>query len=182
MELFNDDVKNGDRNASSSIQLNNGDVVWIKVRDYHAAGEQTLAEAKPHVTAKLIEEKALNAAKAKIQKTLDEFRTKPAAAVTKGNLVFEDVGIYTRAEGLLKRDVQRAAFSVTPPNAGHWSVTTAHMPNELVVVAVSEVKKNPIDVLSAEQRNELVELYRQLRGQQEFDDYTRYLKSHAKIK
>ncbi|MCO8042782.1 SurA N-terminal domain-containing protein [Acinetobacter bohemicus] len=182
VKLFNDDVKNGDRNASSSIQLNNGDVVWIKVRDYHAAGEQTLAEAKPHVTAKLIEEKALNAAKAKIQKTLDEFRTKPAAAVTKGNLVFEDVGIYTRAEGLLKRDVQRAAFSVTPPKAGHWSVTTAHMPNELVVVAVSEVKKNPIDVLSAEQRNELVELYRQLRGQQEFDDYTRYLKSHAKIK
>src|SRR5690606_12758551 len=151
VKLFNDDVKNGDRNASSSIQLNNGDVVWIKVRDYHAAGEQTLAEAKPHVTAKLIEEKALNAAKAKIQKTLDEFRTKPAAAVTKGNLVFEDVGIYTRAEGLLKRDVQRAAFSVTPPKAGHWSVTTAHMPNELVVVAVSEVKKNPIDVLSAEQ-------------------------------
>ncbi|TSH73953.1 peptidylprolyl isomerase [Acinetobacter sp. RF15A] len=182
VKLFNDDVKNGDRNASSSIQLNNGDVVWIKVRDYHAAGEQTLAEAKPHVTAKLIEKKALNAAKAKIQKTLDEFRTKPAAAVTKGNLVFEDVGIYTRAEGLLKRDVQRAAFSVTPPKAGHWSVTTAHMPNELVVVAVSEVKKNPIDVLSAEQRNELVELYRQLRGQQEFDDYTRYLKSHAKIK
>ncbi|HJF27802.1 MAG TPA: SurA N-terminal domain-containing protein [Acinetobacter lwoffii] len=182
VKLFNEDVKNGDRNASSSIQLNNGDVVWIKVRDYHAAGEQTLAEAKPHVTAKLIEEKALNAAKAKIQKTLDEFRTKSAAAVTKGNLVFEDVGIYTRAEGLLKRDVQRAAFSVTPPKAGHWSVTTAHMPNELVVVAVSEVKKNPIDVLSAEQRNELVELYRQLRGQQEFDDYTRYLKSHAKIK
>jgi len=27
-----------------------------------------------------------------------------------------------------------------------------------------------------------VKLYQQLRGQQEFDDYTRYLKSHAKIK
>ena len=25
-------------------------------------------------------------------------------------------------------------------------------------------------------------LYQQLRGQQEFDDYTRYLKEHAKIK
>ncbi|ATO20692.1 peptidylprolyl isomerase [Acinetobacter sp. LoGeW2-3] len=182
VKLFNDDVKNGDRNVSSSIQLANGDVAWVKVRNYHAAGEQSLAEAKPRVKAKLIEEKALALAKAEVQKSLDEFKTKPAASVAKGNLVFEDAGIYTRAEGLLKRDVQRAAFSVKAPKAGFWSVTTASLPNELVVVAVSEVKKNPIDVLSEEQRTELAKLYAQLRGQQEFDDYTRYLKSQAKIK
>ena len=152
------------------------------MRNYHAAGEQTLAEAKPRVKAQLIEDKAAALAKAKIQKALDEFKTKPAAAVAKGDLIFEDAGVYTRAEGLLKRDVQRAAFSLPTPKAGHWSVTTAKMPNELVVVAVSEVKKNPVDVLSAEQRSELVKLYQQLRGQQEFDDYTRYLKSQAKIK
>jgi peptidyl-prolyl cis-trans isomerase D len=182
VKLFNDDVKNGDRNVSSSIQLANGDVAWVKVRDYHAAGEQSLAEAKPRVKAELIEEKARALAKAQIQKSLDEFKTKPAASVSKGNLVFEDAGIYTRAEGLLKRDVQRAAFSLKAPKAGFWSVTTASLPNELVVVAVSEVKKNPIDVLSEEQRTELAKLYAQLRGQQEFDDYTRYLKSQAKIK
>jgi peptidyl-prolyl cis-trans isomerase D len=182
VKLFNDDVKNGDRNVSSSIQLANGDVAWVKARDYHAAGEQSLAEAKPRVKAELIEEKARALAKAQIQKSLDEFKTKPAASVAKGNLVFEDAGIYTRAEGLLKRDVQRAAFSLKAPKAGFWSVTTASLPNELVVVAVSEVKKNPIDVLSEEQRTELAKLYAQLRGQQEFDDYTRYLKSQAKIK
>jgi len=182
VKLFNDDVKNGDRNVSSSIQLANGDVAWVKVRDYHAAGEQSLAEAKPRVKAELIEEKARALAKVQIQKSLDEFKTKPAASVAKGNLVFEDAGIYTRAEGLLKRDVQRAAFSLKAPKAGFWSVTTASLPNELVVVAVSEVKKNPIDVLSEEQRTELAKLYAQLRGQQEFDDYTRYLKSQAKIK
>lgn len=182
VKLFNDDVKNGDRNVSSSIQLANGDVAWVKVRDYHVAGEQSLAEAKPRVKAELIEEKARALAKAQIQKSLDEFKTKPAASVAKGNLVFEDAGIYTRAEGLLKRDVQRAAFSLKAPKAGFWSVTTASLPNELVVVAVSEVKKNPIDVLSEEQRTELAKLYAQLRGQQEFDDYTRYLKSQAKIK
>ena len=49
VKLFNDDVKNGDRNATSSIQLPNGDVVWAKVRDYHAAGVQTLQEATPRV-------------------------------------------------------------------------------------------------------------------------------------
>lgn len=182
VKLFNDDVKNGDRNVSSSIQLANGDVAWVKVRNYYAAGEQPLAVAKPRVKVKLIEEKALAAAKAQIQKTLEEFKSKPAASVAKGNLSFEDAGIYTRAEGLLKRDVQRAAFSLKAPKVGFWSVTTASLPNELVVVAVSEVKKNPITVLSEEQRQELVKLYSQLRGQQEFDDYTRYLKAHAKIK
>ncbi|ANF81707.1 peptidylprolyl isomerase [Acinetobacter sp. NCu2D-2] len=182
VKLFNDDVKNGDRNASSSIQLKNGDVAWVKVRNYHAAGEQTLAEAKAKVKAKLIEEKVFNAAKANIQNTLNEFKTKPTSAVNKGQLNFTDAGLFTRADGLLKRDVQRAAFSVKTPAAGHWSATTALLPNELVVVAVSEVKKNPASVLSAEQRAELLKLYQQLRGQQEFEDYTRYLKAHAKIK
>src|SRR5690606_21899758 len=128
VNLFDDDVKNGDRNASSSIQLANGDVAWIKVRDYHAAGEQTLAEAKPRVQAQLIEDKAAALAQAKIQKALDEFKAKPAASVAKGALIFEDAGVYTRAEGLLKRNVQRAAFSLPTPKAGHWSVTTAKMP------------------------------------------------------
>ncbi len=56
------------------------------------------------------------------------------------------------------------------------------MPNELVVVAVTNVNKNVASALPAEQMAELQKLYQQLRGQQEFDDYTRYLKAHAKIK
>ncbi len=55
-------------------------------------------------------------------------------------------------------------------------------PNELVVVAVTHVKKQSEDALTGEQLTELTKLYQQLRGQQEFDDYTRYLKDHAKIK
>lgn len=181
-KIFNDDVKNGDRNVSSSIQLANGDVVWLKVRDYHQAGEQSLNAVKPLVKAKLIEQKAYDAAKAKIQTVLNEFKTKPATEVSKTGLIFENAGTFTRADGLLKRDLQRAAFSVAAPKAGFWSVTTASMPNELVVVAVTNVNKNVASALPAEQMAELQKLYQQLRGQQEFDDYTRYLKAHAKIK
>ncbi|MHA3892774.1 SurA N-terminal domain-containing protein [Acinetobacter sp. GXMZU3951] len=181
-KLFNDDVKNGDRNASSNIQLANGDVVWVKVRDYHAAGEQSLAEANSRVKAKLIEVKATAAAKAKIQKALDEFKTQPASAVlAKNPLVFEDVGVFTRSQGL-KRQIERAAFSVPAPKAGMWSVTTASLPNEFVVVAISNVNKTAANALTPEQLTELSKLYQQLRGQQELDDYTQYLKSQAKIK
>ncbi|MCJ8161772.1 SurA N-terminal domain-containing protein [Acinetobacter zhairhuonensis] len=181
-KLFNEDVKNGDRNASSNIQLANGDVVWVKVRDYHAAGEQSLAEANTRVKAKIIEVKAAAAAKAKIQKTLDEFKTQPAATVmAKNQLSFEDAGIFTRSQGL-KRQVERAAFSVPAPKAGMWSVTTATLPNEFVVVAISNVNKTAANALTPEQLAELSKLYQQLRGQQELDDYTQYLKSQAKIK
>lgn len=181
-KLFNEDVKNGDRNASSNIQLANGDVVWVKVRDYHAAGEQSLAEANTRVKAKIIEVKAAAAAKAKIQKTLDEFKTQPAATVmAKNQLSFEDAGVFTRSQGL-KRQVERAAFSVPAPKAGMWSVTTATLPNEFVVVAISNVNKTAANALTPEQLAELSKLYQQLRGQQELDDYTQYLKSQAKIK
>ena len=182
VKLFNDDVKNGDRNASSNIQMANGNVVWVKVREYHAAGVQTLAEATPRVRAKLIEEKAFNAAKAKIQKSLDEFKTQPAAEVlAQQQIRFEDAGVFTRAEGRLKREIERAAFSLMPPKQGMWSVTTAALPNELVVVAVSNVNRTTSNALTPEQLQELAKLYQQLRAQQELDDYTQYLKAKADI-
>lgn len=182
VKLFNDDVKNGERNVSSSILLANGDAVWVKVRNYHPAGVQTFAEAKEKVKAKLIEQKAFDAAKAKIQNALNEFKTKPAAEVNKSGINFVSAGTFTRADGMLKRDIQRAAFSLPAPKAGYWSVSTAKLPDELVVVAVTNVNKMDSAALPEEQLNELTKLYQQLRGQQEFDDYTRYLKAHAKIK
>ena len=182
VKLFNDDVKNGDRNASSSIQLANGNTVWVKVRNYHAAGVQTLAEATPRVKAKLVEQKAIDAAKTKIQTALNSFKSQPAATVlAQSNIAFESAGVFTRSQGL-KREIERAAFSVPAPKAGMWSVTTASLPNELVVVAVSNVNKTTSSALTDEQLNELSKLYQQLRGQQELDDYTEYLKAHAKIK
>ena len=182
VKLFNDDVKNGDRNASSNIQLTNGDTVWIKVREYHAAGVQSLAEATPRVTAKLIEQKASDAARAKIQTALNNFKSQPAtAAMAQSNIRFESAGVFTRSQGL-KREVERVAFSLATPKEGMWSVGTTSLPDELVVVAVSNVNKTTANALTGAQLNELAKLYQQLRAQQELDDYTEYLKSHAKIK
>ena len=182
VKLFNDDVKNGDRNASSNIQLTNGDTVWIKVREYHAAGVQSLAEATPRVTAKLIEQKASDAARAKIQTALNNFKSQPATtAMAQSNIRFESAGVFTRSQGL-KREVERVAFSLATPKEGMWSVGTTSLPDELVVVAVSNVNKTTANALTGAQLNELAKLYQQLRAQQELDDYTEYLKSHAKIK
>ncbi len=182
IKLFNDDVKNGDRNASSNIQLANGDTVWIKVRDYHAAGVKPIAQAMSEAKAKVIDEKARKAAQAKIATMLTEFKTQPAEqVVAKNNVPFESAGVFTRSQGL-KRAIERAAFSVPTPKPDMWSVTTANLPNELVVVAVSNVNSAAVNAMPADQLKQLQQLYRQSRGQQILEDYSEYLKSHAKIK
>ena len=182
-KLFNDDVKNGDRNASSNIQLANGDTIWIKVRNYHAAGVKPLDQATAEVKAKVIDAKAYKAAQAKISKILADFKALPAAqVVAKSQVTFEDAGTFARSQGL-KRAIERAAFSIpAPTKEGMWSATTAKLPNELVIVAVSNVNTNAANDLPPEQITELTKLYQQFRGQQLLEDYTDYLKSQAKIK
>ena len=181
-KIFSDDVKNGDRNVSSSIQLKDGNTVWVKVRDYHAAGVQPLAQATARVKAQLIQDKAAAAAKAKIAAMLEDFKKLPAQQVlAKHPFSFESAGVFTRSQGL-KREIERAAFSVPAPKAGMWSVTTTSLPDEMVVVGVAEVKKAPVDSLDPAQAQELTQLYQRMRGQQLLDDYTQYLKANAKIK
>ena len=114
---------------------------------------------------------------------MTDFKTQPAAqVVAKSNVTFENAGVFVRSQGL-KREIERAAFSIpAPTKEGMWSATTAKLPNELVIVAVSNVNANVASELPQEQLTELTKLYQQFRGQQILEDYTEYLKSHAKIK
>lgn len=181
-KLFSEDVKNGNTTASSSIQTANGDTVWIKARKYHAAGALPLAQATPRVKALLIEQKAFDAAHAKLNAMIADFKKLPAQQVTtKYQYNFVHAGIFTRSQGL-KREIERAAFSQPAPKAGMWSVTTAKLPNELVVVAVSNVKHTAIDQMNPVEVQQLTQMYQKFRGEQLLDDYSRYLKNHAKIK
>ena len=181
-KLFSEDVKNGDRNASSNIQMANGDTVWIKVRNYNAAGVQALNVATPRVKQALINQKAFDAAKAKIATMLADFKTMPAqAAMAKHAQSFEHAGVFTRSQGL-KREIERAAFAAPTPKAGMWSLTTAALPDEMVIVAVASVKKPDLATLSAEQTQQLQSLYQGYRGTELLKDYVDYLKSEAKIK
>lgn len=182
IKLFNDDVKNGDRNVSSNIQLANGETVWVKVRHYQAAGEQSLAQAKAKVEQKLVNQKALEAAKAKIANVLADFKTQPAQqVVAKSGLAFEHAGTFTRSQGI-RPEIERAAFSLAAPAEGKWSVTTAALGDEMIIVAVAKVEKAAADSLTAEQQLQLAKMYQRQRGEQLYGDYTEYLKSKAKIK
>lgn len=182
VKIFNQDVKNGDRNASSNIQLANGHTVWVKVRNYTPTGVQPLEKATDRVKAKLINQKAYESAKAKVDVILKDFKTLPSQQVlTKHNQIFENAGVFTRSKGL-KREIERTAFSLTPPKAGMWSVGTVALPNEMVIVAVAGVQKPSVGSLSLVENQQLTRLYQDYRGKELLKDYTEYLKSKAKIK
>lgn len=180
-KLFNDDVKNGDRNVSSNIQLSNGNVVWIKIKNYQPAGVQSLAQATPAIKVKVLNQKAEALAKAKIAATLNAFKNQPAAQVLASNtLKFVKAGVLTRQN--LKPEIANIAFTLPTPKAGMWSVGTAALPDEMVVVGVSNVIRSGVKSLSAEQQQQLKNWYQQSRNEQELADYIEYLKSKAKIK
>jgi peptidyl-prolyl cis-trans isomerase D len=181
-KLFNEDVKSGNTTASSNIQTANGDVVWVKVRKYHPAGVQPLAQATASVKAQLIEQKAFDAAHAKLNAMIADFKKLPAQEVTaKYQSNFVHAGTFTRSKGL-KREIERVAFSQPVPKAGMWSVSTAKLPNELVVVAVANVKKVDTAQMDPAEVQQLTQMYQKFRGEQLLDDYSRYLKAQAKIK
>lgn len=180
-KLFNDDVKNGDRNVSSSIQLPNNEVIWVKVRQYHPQGIQTLAEATLKIREDLISEKAAKLAIDKIQPTLKAFETIPASqALTQSVIKFEKAGMYTRQN--LKKEVANTAFALNTPKEGMWSIGTTKLADEVVVVGVATVKNVDIKSITPEQLQQIKQLYQQTRNEQEMSDYIDYLKSIAKIK
>ncbi|MHA3048994.1 SurA N-terminal domain-containing protein [Acinetobacter sp. ANC 4639] len=180
-KLFNDDVKNGDRNASSSIQLANGSVVWVKVRNYYAPGTQSLAQATAAIRAKVLDQKAEVVAKQHLAATFNGFKTQPAAQVlAQSSVKFQKAGVFPR-QGL-KKEVSNIAFTLPTPKAGMWSVATTTLPNEMIVIAVSKVVPMDMKAISAEQMQQLQNWYQQSRSEQELADYVEYLKSKAKIK
>ncbi|MHA3052484.1 SurA N-terminal domain-containing protein [Acinetobacter sp. ANC 4640] len=180
-KLFNDDVKNGDRNASSSIQLANGSVVWVKVRNYYAPGTQSLAQATAAIRAKVLDQKAEVVAKQHLAATFNGFKTQPAAQVlAQSSVKFQKAGVFPR-QGL-KKEVSNIAFTLPTPKEGMWSVATTTLPNEMIVIAVSKVVPIDMKAISAEQMQQLQNWYQQSRSEQELADYVEYLKSKAKIK
>lgn len=177
--LFGDDVKKGDRHVSGNIQLSNGDQVWVKVTHYSPAGVPPLADINDQVKGKVLEEKAMQMAQAKVQTMLDDFKTKPAQDVLANSSVkFENAGYWGRGNQIAT--VENLAFSLTPPKEGHWSVGTSVLDKELLILAVADVKYAVKD--GAEVSKAYSHEYLQERVKQEVNDYTHYLKSIAKIK
>lgn len=180
-KLFNNEVKNGDRNVSTSIALANGETLWLKVRNYHPEGLQTLAQATDAIKVTVLNKKAAAIATAKIASTLEAFKTQPASQVfAKSVIKFEKPALFGRQN--LRKDIADVAFTQPVPKEGMWSVGTADLSDELVIVAVSKVDRNAFSRLTPEQVQKATTSYQQLRGEQELADYIDYLKFIAKIK
>lgn len=181
IKLFSDEVRQGDRNVSTAINLKSGDTLWYKVNEHRSTRVQTFAEAKAQIQAKLKYDEQVKQAKASIQTLLDNLASKPAAQALIGQSVnFTTLGPVPRQSGLLPIEIEQAIYSVAAPKAGYWSAKAVAVGNSLMVIGVSEIGQNPAFNLSDEQKQQVVNRF-DARGQQELNDYIEYLKANAKI-
>lgn len=181
VKLFSDEVRQGDRNVSTAVNLKSGDTLWYKVEEHRTARVQTFAEAKAQLHAKLKYDEQVKQAKASIKPLLDNLASKPAAQALMGqSLNFTNLGPVPRQSGLLPIEVEQAIYSVPAPKAGYWSAQAVAVGNSLVVVGVAEIGQNPAFNLTDEQKQQVVNRF-DARGPQELNDYIEYLKANAKI-
>lgn len=178
--LFGAEVKEGDRHVSGNINLPNGDVIWVKVKQYTPAGVQEFDQVKEQVQLKVIQDKAVQAAQAKVKPMLEAFKTRPAKEVLSEHAVkFEDAGLLLRGKQIPQVDA--ITFSLATPKTGQWSVGTTALNDDLILIAVSEVKHANAAQLT-EQKAEYKQLYSKYYAERELDDYIAYLRSIAKLK
>ena len=179
--IFSDEVRDGDRNLSTAINLQNGDVVWVKVLNYRAAGTQSLNEARPQLLTTLKRQAQIAQAKASVAKLLADLKTKPAAEALAGSsLKFQNVGAIPRYSQVLPASLERTLFSLAAPKDQYWSAATVDSGAALYVVALSKIGQNPELKLNDQQKLQVVNRF-DPRGQLELNDYIEYLKSTAKI-
>ncbi|MFU8927366.1 SurA N-terminal domain-containing protein [Acinetobacter puyangensis] len=181
-KLFSTEIAQGDQNVSTGINLKDDAVLWFKVSAYRAERQETLAEAKAKIQAKLKREEQIKQANASVKQLLADFKTKaPAQALAASSLKFQDMGPVPRYSQIVPIEIEKAIYSVPAPQKDRWSATTVGVGDYLFVVAVSDIGQNPAFQLNDQQKAQVVNRF-DSRGQQELNDYIEYLKSTAKIK
>lgn len=180
--LFNDDVIQGDRKISTGIEVQPNQTLWVKVNNYHAKRDQTLAEAKQQIKQTLEHQARLAKAQSKAKTVIDALKTTDPVQVQQQNsVIFQNIGEVTRMSGA-PIELERTIFKLPTPKVDKWSAGYYQQGDNLIIVAVSKVVSGNPDTLKDEERQQLMTTLSSLRGQQDLADYVQYLKSKAKIK
>lgn len=180
--IFSEDVIQGERKISTGLELDATHTAWVKVNNYRPVREQNLVEATPAIKQILQREAVVAKANAKAKAIIDALKTKTPQQVQQEHAVsFQSLGEITRMSGAPK-DLEKVAFSLLAPKAGHWSAEKLAQGDNVLVVAMAGVATGDMTQITPEVRSQLSNMLGTARGQQDLSDYVYYLKSQAKIK
>lgn len=177
---FSDELLKEGKN-SQGLSLTDGSVVWLRVKQHTPETLLPLATVSADARNLLLIEKAREKAKA-VAESVSKSLTAGASLAeiaAKEKLVWQDMPGATRRSQLPSPEILRVAYRLPHPAAGKVSADSFDAGPAFVVVAVSKVAPGEASVASelAQMRNVLGEN----RGQQEFQDYVRYLREKGDV-
>lgn len=167
---------NGAGHVSTGIDLKDR-TVWVQPNNYRAAHPMTLAEARPMIKQKLVQQQAQALALARAKQI--------AAAVQQKNSV-EGVGVEFSHLGDINRqnpalsDAERASAFSVPARADKLAVTTQATPTGASVL-VGGVIHQDASAIDAASKRQAANMVRDAIGQSQFEDYLAYLRAHTDV-
>lgn len=167
---------NGMGHVSTGIDLKDR-TVWVQPNNYRAAHPMTLAEARPMIKQKLVQQQAQALALARAKQI--------AAAVQQKNSV-EGVGVEFSHLGDINRqnpalsDAERASAFSVPARADKLAVTTQATPTGASVLVGGVIHQDP-HAIDAASKREAAGMVRDAIGQGQFEDYLAYLRGNTKV-
>lgn len=167
---------NGAGHVSTGIDLKDR-TVWVQPNNYRAAHAMTLAEARPMIKQKLVQQQAQALALARAKQI--------AAAVQQKNSV-EGVGVEFSHLGDINRqnpalsDAERASAFSVPARADKLAVTTQATPTGASVL-VGGVIHQDTSAIDAASKRQAANMVRDAIGQSQFEDYLAYLRAHTDV-
>lgn len=179
---FSDDVLKEGKN-STSIHMDDGSVVWVRVKQHDAERVRPLAEVTGEIRDTLTREFAIAEGKKHAEAIVADLAAgKSRADVAAAHRVqWIDVSAATRTTQFPHPELSSAAFRVIAPQAGQTSAEAVLIGANYSVVAVSRVEAGESSLSAAEQI-QMTAILGDGRAQQELEDYLEYLESRAKVK
>lgn len=177
---FSDDLVKDGKN-SQGIHMNDGSVVWLRVREHKPAVLRALEQVAGEIRNQLLIDKARELSKQAAEaaaKALAEGGDLAAVAAAH-DLQWVNIPEADRRTQMPDVGVLRAAFRLPHPAEGKVSADAVEMGTGYGVVAVSKVSSGTTGTEAVMQmRGVLAEN----RSQQEFQDYVRFLRDAAKVR
>lgn len=179
---WSDAVFQRDEN-SALLELDDGHAAVIRVTDRHPPELRPLQEVAEQISAELGRERAAAQARELGAEAKERLGSGEGLADIAEALSGDFVAGLTvvRNDASVPREVSRAAFAAARPAAGAPTVVGVEGANHYFVLKVLSSTPGGLDLLRAEERDELTEMIRNDRATRELQTYLEHLRENAKV-
>lgn len=179
---FSEEVLEG--NNSEPIELNEGEVVIIRLLDHRPAQQKPLSQVAEQISRQLRQQKARQRAEAKAKEWLTQLQSgKSLQALAKdANLTIKEIELERASQAAEYREIAKVVFKATKPSPQKPVYQMATLSDgRPVLIELREVIPGDFAGLTNEEKTGLRQNLARLLGLLTFKDYQSQLRDEAKV-